>query len=163
MKILVTGCGRVHRQEPDRAPGGIAGLRGAALCAADAGSGLAGAGGGGGCGGASGRASTGRTSPDEFAAGNAGLTERLCEALAASGRTIPVIFSSSTQAVQDNPYGEASGRPRMALWRYAAATGSAGLCVSPAECLRQMVPAELQLGRGHLLPQHRRGLPIRDQ
>ena len=93
-------------------------------------------------------------SPDEFAAGNTGLTERLCEALAASGRTIPVIFSSSTQAVQENPYGRSKRAAEDALWRHAAADGGGGLCVSPAECLRQMVPAELQLGGGELLPQH---------
>lgn len=64
-------------------------------------------------------------SPDEFAAGNAGLTERLCKVLAASGRALPVIFSSSTQALQDNPYGCSKRAAEDALWRYAAATGAA--------------------------------------
>ena len=44
-------------------------------------------------------------SPDDFAVGNTGLTELLCEHLNAAGRAIPVIFSSSIQAEMDNPYG----------------------------------------------------------
>lgn len=63
-------------------------------------------------------------SPDDFAAGNTGLTERLCQVLAASGRAIPVIFSSSTQAVQDNPYGCSKRAAEEALWRHAGATGA---------------------------------------
>ncbi|HET8800795.1 MAG TPA: NAD-dependent epimerase/dehydratase family protein [Marinobacter sp.] len=48
--------------------------------------------------------------PEEFQRGNAGLTARLCEQIAArardEGRTIPVVFSSSIQATRDNPYGK---------------------------------------------------------
>ena len=43
--------------------------------------------------------------PHEFVWGNAVLTYELCNAIAASGRRIPVIYTSSTQAVRDNPYG----------------------------------------------------------
>lgn len=43
--------------------------------------------------------------PQEFVTGNADLTNALCAAIAASGRTVPVIYTSSTQAVRDNPYG----------------------------------------------------------
>ena len=46
--------------------------------------------------------------PAEFVAGNADLTVTLCQALAnvaeATGRKVPVVFSSSTQAALDNPY-----------------------------------------------------------
>jgi UDP-2-acetamido-2,6-beta-L-arabino-hexul-4-ose reductase len=42
---------------------------------------------------------------DEFAAGNAGFTHTLCQALAATGRRVPVVCTSSTQATLDNPYG----------------------------------------------------------
>ena len=46
--------------------------------------------------------------PAEFVAGNADLTVALCQALAdvaeATGRKVPVVFSSSTQAALDNPY-----------------------------------------------------------
>lgn len=47
--------------------------------------------------------------PDMFAKVNAGLTENLCDAMrnehAASGRRIPLLFASSTQADQENLYG----------------------------------------------------------
>lgn len=41
----------------------------------------------------------------EFAAGNAGLTAELCRLVRESGRRIPLILPSSTQAALDNPYG----------------------------------------------------------
>jgi UDP-2-acetamido-2,6-beta-L-arabino-hexul-4-ose reductase len=41
----------------------------------------------------------------EFAAGNADLTQLLCDAIADTGCVIPVVYTSSTQAAQDNPYG----------------------------------------------------------
>ncbi|WP_020424005.1 capsular polysaccharide biosynthesis protein CapF [Cupriavidus sp. WS] len=47
--------------------------------------------------------------PAEFVAGNVDLTMALCQALRAEmdsrGRRVPVIYTSSTQARQDNPYG----------------------------------------------------------
>jgi len=61
---------------------------------------------------------------EEFAAGNAGLTEKLCNALVACGRKIPVIFSSSTQAVFENPYGKSKREAENALRQYAEKTGS---------------------------------------
>lgn len=42
---------------------------------------------------------------DAFDAVNRGLTQRLCELLSQSGRCIPVVLASSTQAELDNPYG----------------------------------------------------------
>jgi UDP-2-acetamido-2,6-beta-L-arabino-hexul-4-ose reductase len=42
----------------------------------------------------------------EFAEGNADLTARLCELIAATGRRIPLIISSSVQAELANPYGQ---------------------------------------------------------
>lgn len=44
--------------------------------------------------------------PKEFHVGNADLTRALCAAVRASGRKIPVVYSSSTQAELDNPYGK---------------------------------------------------------
>lgn len=41
----------------------------------------------------------------EFAEGNTGLTGQLCELIRASGRSIPVLYTSSIQAEADNPYG----------------------------------------------------------
>lgn len=47
--------------------------------------------------------------PKEFVSGNADLTRVLCNTVAAiassTGRMIPILFTSSTQAAQDNPYG----------------------------------------------------------
>lgn len=41
----------------------------------------------------------------EFMRGNADLTLEVCEAIRRSGQKVPLVFSSSSQAVQDNPYG----------------------------------------------------------
>ena len=47
--------------------------------------------------------------PQEFVTGNVGLTQVLCQAVGAiavaSGKKLPVIYTSSTQADRDNPYG----------------------------------------------------------
>lgn len=43
--------------------------------------------------------------PAAFEAVNTGLTQRLCEVLQSMNKRIPVVFSSSAQAEQDNPYG----------------------------------------------------------
>jgi UDP-2-acetamido-2,6-beta-L-arabino-hexul-4-ose reductase len=47
--------------------------------------------------------------PAEFVVGNLDLTQSLCEAVgalaAASGKKVPVVYTSSTQADRDNPYG----------------------------------------------------------
>jgi UDP-2-acetamido-2,6-beta-L-arabino-hexul-4-ose reductase len=41
----------------------------------------------------------------EFSEVNAGLTQQLCDQIRASGRPIPVLYTSSIQAASDNPYG----------------------------------------------------------
>ena len=41
----------------------------------------------------------------EFAEGNTGLTEQLCDLIRASGRQVPVLYTSSIQAEADNLYG----------------------------------------------------------
>ena len=41
----------------------------------------------------------------EFQEVNLGLTKTLCDLIEASGKEIPIVFSSSTQAFLDNPYG----------------------------------------------------------
>lgn len=43
--------------------------------------------------------------PAEFAAGNTALTEQLCDLIRETGRQIPVLYTSSIQAADDNPYG----------------------------------------------------------
>ncbi|MEK9802021.1 MAG: capsular polysaccharide biosynthesis protein CapF [Curvibacter sp.] len=57
--------------------------------------------------------------PEEFAVGNAGLTRALCDAVAgvarAGGRRIPILYTSSTQAALDNPYGRSKRDAEAAL------------------------------------------------
>lgn len=47
---------------------------------------------------------------EAFAVNNAQLTKTLCDVIAASGRKIPLVFVSSTQAELDNPYGRSKLR-----------------------------------------------------
>lgn len=64
------------------------------------------------------------TDPAEFAAGNADVTARLCEALGTDGRALPVIFASSIQAAHDNPYGASKRTAERHLTDYSAKTGA---------------------------------------
>ncbi len=43
--------------------------------------------------------------PNEFTQGNVGLTQRILDLLRSTGRAVPLLISSSTQAALDNPYG----------------------------------------------------------
>lgn len=61
---------------------------------------------------------------EEFVQGNHGFTEQLCGALAACGRQVPVVFSSSIQVAQENPYGRSKLAAETALLRYAQATNT---------------------------------------
>ena len=63
-------------------------------------------------------------SEEEFVTGNVDFTRQLCELLAATGRKIPVICSSSTQAVNDNPYGTSKRDGEQVLLDYQEKTGS---------------------------------------
>lgn len=66
--------------------------------------------------------------PREFQEGNTALTGRLCEALRAemstSGRKIPVLYTSSTQAECENPYGKSKRGAEDMLRKLAADTGT---------------------------------------
>lgn len=53
--------------------------------------------------------------PAEFDSGNSELTQQLCDAVKASGRKIPVVYSSSIQAERDNPYGASKLAAEQAL------------------------------------------------
>lgn len=44
--------------------------------------------------------------PAEFVSGNRGSAEKLISALEASGRTIPILYASSSKAAEPSPYGE---------------------------------------------------------
>lgn len=60
----------------------------------------------------------------DFDAVNAGLTEALCAAVRAARRNVPVIFSSSTQAALDNPYGCSKRAAEGHLERLASEAGN---------------------------------------
>lgn len=60
----------------------------------------------------------------EFAEGNTGLTEQLCELIRASGRKIPVLYTSSIQAEADNLYGASKLAAEEALVALEKNTGS---------------------------------------
>lgn len=62
--------------------------------------------------------------PAEFKEGNAELTELLCAAIQATGRSIPVVYSSSIQATADNPYGESKRAAENVLLELAKQTNN---------------------------------------
>jgi len=64
------------------------------------------------------------TDSSEFDTGNAGSTAALCADLRRLRRQIPVIYSSSVQADQDNPYGRSKRAAEQHLMAYAAETGA---------------------------------------
>ena len=67
------------------------------------------------------------TNPAEFATDNVELTQSLCEALVVAGRAVPVVYTSSTQAERDNPYGVSKRAGEQVLCAYAEKTGAAAL------------------------------------
>lgn len=62
--------------------------------------------------------------PAEFHTGNADFSAELVGLLQASGRAIPLIFSSSIQAERDNPYGASKRAAESVLAAYGEATGA---------------------------------------
>lgn len=60
----------------------------------------------------------------EFAEGNTGLTEQFCDLIRASGRQIPVLYTSSIQAEASNPYGTSKRAAEKALLALQKDTGS---------------------------------------
>ncbi len=65
--------------------------------------------------------------PQEFTVGNAELTQALCQAVeavaASTGRKVPVVYTSSTQAVRDNPYGQSKRSAEDALFALQRTSG----------------------------------------
>ncbi|MBT2342230.1 MULTISPECIES: UDP-2-acetamido-2,6-beta-L-arabino-hexul-4-ose reductase [Pseudomonas] len=61
---------------------------------------------------------------EEFSEGNSGLTSALCAAIKATGRSIPVIYTSSIQAEVDNPYGTSKRDAEHALIELSEQQGS---------------------------------------
>lgn len=63
--------------------------------------------------------------PAQFMAVNGELTERLCAAIKAARRSIPLVYSSSIQAVQDNIYGASKRAGEAAVAALSAVPGQA--------------------------------------
>lgn len=66
-------------------------------------------------------------SPEEFDAGNRGLTADLVAALEAASNMAPVVYSSSTQAANGNPYGASKRAAEDELFAHAERTGAPAL------------------------------------
>lgn len=64
---------------------------------------------------------------EQFAQGNAALTDNLLQRLARAGRAPKVVLSSSIQAERDNPYGASKRGAEEALRRYCETTGAEGI------------------------------------
>jgi len=61
---------------------------------------------------------------EEYDKGNTDLTDQLCKYLKKNNRAIPVIFTSSIQATQNNPYGESKIKAEKILRQYSKDTKS---------------------------------------
>lgn len=57
--------------------------------------------------------------PVEFETGNVGLTRRLCDLLERAGNTAPILYASSIQAENDNPYGSSKAAAEQVLFEHA--------------------------------------------
>lgn len=62
--------------------------------------------------------------PSEFMKGNFGFASTLLDTLKKYGNTCPVMLSSSTQAAQDNPYGESKRAGEQLMFDYSKETGA---------------------------------------
>ena len=62
--------------------------------------------------------------PAEFFSGNAELAETVCQSIRDSGRPIPLLLASSTQATDANPYGSSKRQAEMAALKLAQDTGN---------------------------------------
>jgi len=60
----------------------------------------------------------------DFALVNTDLTHTLCNAIRATGRNIPLILASSTQAEQDNPYGQSKRAAEQLVEMFVSETGN---------------------------------------
>lgn len=60
----------------------------------------------------------------EFKVGNVDFTRRLCQSLLGSGRGTPILFTSSTQAGADNPYGASKRAAEELILDYGRGAGA---------------------------------------
>ena len=64
---------------------------------------------------------------NNFTKGNTDLTAILCEAIQRTGKNIPLILTSSTQAKANNPYGKSKLEAENLVKRYIKKTGNSGI------------------------------------
>ena len=64
------------------------------------------------------------TNEVDFARGNSDFTSRLCKALTAARRPVPMLYASSIQAERDNPYGRSKRAAEEHVSAYGAANGA---------------------------------------
>jgi len=62
--------------------------------------------------------------PEDFATGNAGFTQTICDSLISLNRKPVIILSSSIQATLDNPYGVSKREAEEVLIKFAGHTGA---------------------------------------
>ncbi len=62
--------------------------------------------------------------PEDFAIGNTGFTQTICDSLISLNRKPVIIFSSSIQATLDNPYGVSKRAAEKVLIKFAEHTGA---------------------------------------
>ena len=60
----------------------------------------------------------------EFEEGNVAATRWVCETLTEAGRSVPIVFASSTQATLENPYGRSKRAAEAAIEAYGRTTGA---------------------------------------
>jgi UDP-2-acetamido-2,6-beta-L-arabino-hexul-4-ose reductase len=60
----------------------------------------------------------------EFDVGNRQFTETVCDMLVRTGKRTPLVFTSSTQALLDNPYGRSKRAAEAVIERYARVAGA---------------------------------------
>ena len=60
---------------------------------------------------------------EEFTVGNSDLTSKLCKAITQTKRLIPIVFTSSVQAEQANPYGQSKKASEKTLMEFSAQSG----------------------------------------
>lgn len=66
--------------------------------------------------------------PEEFALGNADLTKTLCDIIVDENLQLPIIYSSSIQALIDNPYGRSKKAAEKHLENYSLASSAPVYC-----------------------------------
>lgn len=96
----------------------------------------------------------------EFAEVNGGLTERICAILKATGRGVPIVFSSSIQAERDNAYGQSKRSGETAILKYGTDTGARAIVLRLANVFGKWSRPNYNSGVATFCHNLAHGLPI---